>query len=817
MRVRRSAPKSRGAQTSGGLPGGRGTGGVPRAAAVAGAEADPAVSTSGHALPPAIAGLRETLARRRDFTWLQTAAVALGTVLACCAYVVPATALAWHFTDVTAEAGLVYQHGLTESVFSEVHAMAGGVAAGDYDGDGWVDLYAVHGDIGPNLLFHNRGDGTFEEVGASAGVALVGALGSGPTFADVDGDGRLDLLVLGVGGTRPTLFRNQGDGTFKDVTSASRLVTSGNDYSAAFGDYDRDGDLDLFLTHWGSGYPGPVEDLWRNDGDGSFTDVGPAAGIARFVSPRAPSGFDYSFTPNFADLDGDGWPDLLVAADFGGSRVFINQRDGTFRDATTSVVSDENGMGAAVGDFDNDGDLDWFVSSIWDPNGVAEGNWGISGNRLYRNRGDGTFEDATDAAGVRKGYWGWAATFADLDNDGVLDLFQVNGFGEASIEATSEYHDDPARLFVGNGDGSFSERAAALGLDDKGQGRGVVAFDYDRDGDVDLFIANFGGPPRLFRNDGGNEHAFLTVRLRGRAPNTEAIGARVYLRAGGRTQMREVHAGSNFVSQDPAETHFGLGRLSVADELRIVWPDGRTTVRTRVPVNRMLAIREPPTLPLSCTGAGRDDRCIPGGGKKATDCLVEWRFLPGPPRRRNRRSHRKAVCFEGDPGCDVDLDLSNASCTFRVAVCVNNADRRLAACSASGLLTLEVTHPASQTVDLADRENRATLERCALGFGISVRPGASAVFINDTPNACSESGEFVVPLRRSRRGIFAPGTRKLGLTGTAPSGARDIDVVHLQCRPSTCGNGGVERDHEECDDGNRNGGDGCDRGCRVER
>jgi hypothetical protein len=510
--------------------------------------------------------------------------------------VVPCDA-AWHFTDVTAEAGLSYQHGyLTEPGFREASAGAGGVAAGDYDGDGRVDLYVVRGTIGPNLLFHNRGDGTFEEVGQAAAVALTGVRSSGPLFADLDGDGRLDLFVGGVDGTPVSVFRNAGDGTFTDVTAASGIVIPpGRDtFGATAADYDRDGDLDLFLTHWVTSFfdftNASSFHLWRNDGAGVFTDVTLPAGIV----PLGPSDTFDSLTANFADIDGDGWPDLLVTGDFFTTRVYRNNRDGTFAFATDpSVITDGNGMGAAIGDYDGDGDLDWFVSSIWDPNGVAEGNWDTTGNRLYRNRGNGTFEDATDAAGVRVGYWGWGSTFQDLDNDGDLDLFEVNGFGRADIPETAEFVADPSRLFVNDGAGTFVERAAELGVADTDQGRGVVAFDYDGDGDLDLFVHDSEGPGRLYRNDGGNVLGWLDVSLRGRAPNIEGIGARIRVTANGRTQLREVRAGSNYVSQDPAVAHFGLGTAPTAT-VEVIWLDGTRSVREKVAANQRLVLDQPP-------------------------------------------------------------------------------------------------------------------------------------------------------------------------------------------------------------------------------
>jgi hypothetical protein len=491
------------------------------------------------------------------------------------------SAQAWHFIDVTATAGLMFQPGFNDANETPTRVMGGGAAGGDYDGDGRVDLYVIRGNVGPNLLFHNRGDGTFEDVAAAAGLDLAG--GSGPTFADIDGDGRLDLVVGGTDGGSVVFFRNTGNGHFSRVTTPTGVALGANVdvYSTAFGDYDRDGDLDLATTHWSSFHNAR---LWRNDGGFHFTEVTGAAGL---TTPAQ----SHSFTPNFVDVNSDGWPDLLVSADFGTSQYHLNNRNGTFTRATNAVITDENGMGSAIGDYDNDGDLDWFVSSIWSATGVSVGSWGITGNRLYRNRGDGTFEDATDAAGVRHGYWGWGSAFADFNNDGYLDLFHVNGF---PVSPAQEFFEDPARLFISNQNGTFAQRAEELGVADTGQGRGVVCLDYDGDGDLDVFLTNMliNQPPRLYRNDGGNTLKYLSIRLTGTAPNTGAIGARIYVTASGVTQMRELRAGSNFVSADPTSAFFGLGAASVADEVRIVWPDGQTASRFGVQTNQVLGISQ---------------------------------------------------------------------------------------------------------------------------------------------------------------------------------------------------------------------------------
>jgi len=498
----------------------------------------------------------------------------------------------WHFVDVTDAAGVGLPHGIAAPPeFFDLGLIAGGVAAGDYDRDGHVDLFVVAGDAGADRLYRNLGDGRFDERAEAAGVDLRARIGCGPLFVDLDGDAFLDLVVLGVAGAKPIVFRNLGDGTFEDVTARTGITVARNGVSAAAGDYDLDGDLDLFLAQWG-GFDNRGH-LWRNDGDWRFTDVDEESGVAAVFAGVV----DWSLSPNFADLDADGWPDILVAADFGTSRVLRNRRDGTFRDVTTAAISDENGMGTALGDFDGDGDLDWFVSSVFDARGAAiDRSWGQSGNRLYQNRGDGRFDDVTGAAGVRAGGWGWAASFADLDLDGRLDLIHTNGYASDDPDL-APFRDDATVLFRNAGDGRFAEIAAAIGADDRGDGRGVVCFDYDSDGDIDVFIANRDARPALLRNDGLERRAWLSVRLRGRAPNTEAIGARVIARTGAALQMRELRCGSNYASQDPAVAHFGLGDANVVDELVdelvVRWPGGAVTRLERVAPRQNLVLDEP--------------------------------------------------------------------------------------------------------------------------------------------------------------------------------------------------------------------------------
>ncbi|HWA78250.1 MAG TPA: CRTAC1 family protein [Polyangiaceae bacterium] len=490
----------------------------------------------------------------------------------------------WTFVDASEMANVAVTHSNDAVPGTPTERAGGGVAAGDYDRDGNIDLYVITGPSGQNALLHNQGDGTFQDATSAAGVGLFGTHGSGPLFFDFDGDGWLDLFVGGTDGSAPVLFRNREGRHFVDVTQDAQLLEVGSVISASAGDYNGDGYPDLFLSHWGA--DATLCHLFENVRGERFQCADQSAHVEPFSSDL----FDRAFSANFVDIDQDGRQDLLVASDFGTSRVLRNQ-GGYFETWASPVISDENGMGSAIGDYDGDGSLDWFVSSIWDSDGITEGNWGTSGNRMYRNRGDGTFEDRTDSAGVRQGDWGWAACFADLNHDGNLDLVHVNGWPQGS----AQFRNTPARLFVGSSEGAFAERAAELGFIEQNNGRGLVCFDYDGDGDVDLFVMNNGARAHLWRNDGatalGNH---LWVRLEGNAPNTQALGAVVRVRTGKARQIRPVRAGSNYVSQDSTEVHFGLGAAAVVDELRVTWPDGHESALSNLRANQRLVVHEEP-------------------------------------------------------------------------------------------------------------------------------------------------------------------------------------------------------------------------------
>jgi hypothetical protein len=502
------------------------------------------------------------------------------------------------FTNITNSTGISFVHGNVNSTHSKAENFGGGAAAGDYDGDGDIDLYVVRGNIGPNLLYRNDGGNRFMDVAAAAGVARPNPAGggfrqSGPAFADLDGDGDLDLFVGGLEGDPCVLFENLGNGTFADRTAPSGMGTLGatSTISASFGDYDLDGDLDVMLAHWGTHRPpggnggnGDTESLWRNDSDASglhFTNVSIESGIAAAIIVKR-GGFndfqpdaldyDYTFVPTFARMDGDLYPDLLSVADFSNTRYFLSNgpQNGhvTFRDATdNTVVIDRNGMGSAVGDFDNDGDLDWFVTGIF---GASE----TVGNRLYRNDGTGVLQDVTVAAGLQDGGWGWGACFADFNLDGRLDIFHTNGWD--SLNPIDDFEHDRSRLFIAQPNGNFVDEAGTRGMTDIEQGRAVVCADFDNDGDVDIFMTNRGlqNSGALWRNNGSGSNRSLSVRLVGASPNTEAAGARIRVTAGGLTQMREISLGGNFTSQNPAMQVIGLGSAAAADTVQIEWPDG---------------------------------------------------------------------------------------------------------------------------------------------------------------------------------------------------------------------------------------------------
>jgi len=480
--------------------------------------------------------------------------------------------------------------GLVRSYTAELNGQgirffSGGLAAADVDGNGFVDILVVGGNSEPNHFYTNEG-GTFTEMAADFGLDLV-HWASGPAFGDIDGDGDLDLFIGAVEGDPASLFENQS-GRFVDITSTSGIAfTAEATVSATFYDYDKDGFLDLFFTHWGAerSVGEDTETAWRNNGDLTFTNTSIQSGIANNL---VEGGTDWSYTPSFSDIDNDGDGDLLMASDNEESQVYRNNDDGTFTRITDrEVIVDQNGMGAAVGDYDNDGDMDWFVTSIYNLDATGGARFG---NRLYRNDGNGIFADITEESGVQNGGWGWGACAADFDNDGRLDIFHVNGWEDGAI---GNFTADRVRFYHARTTSGFEEKAVSVGLDDTGQGRGIACFDLERDGDVDILISNNSEEHLvLYQNDSENDNHYLSVRLSGVGTNTFGIGARIEaVVASGDRQIREMGGSNNYVSHNPYEVHFGLGAATQAD-ITVNWPDGSVSTQT-VQADQQITITQP--------------------------------------------------------------------------------------------------------------------------------------------------------------------------------------------------------------------------------
>jgi len=488
------------------------------------------------------------------------------------------------FSNVTEAVGLCFEVPGDEPA-TEIEELGGGLALTDFDRDGRLDLYVAYGQQRLGELFSF--DGAAFNKRESSGI-VPSAMDIAGYFVDVDGDGWKDFVSAQEAGAE--VFMNDGDGRFVPGENATNIDNDRATFSMAVADYDLDGDLDIFFAHWGTGYTGGQQEyLWENRGDGRFADVSYRVPVASSVSGNRLES-EYSFTPVFADFDDDGDPDLLMANDFESSQVLMNAFGGDlFLDLTSDEISDENGMGNAVTDYDRDGDLDWFVTSIYDPDVPTNG----SGNRLYENAdGFGGFIDVTEDAGVRIGHWGWGACFADFDNDGHMDIFHTNGHRE---QGRPQFRTDPSVLFMSNGDGTFTDKATELGVVHTDQGRGVVCTDYDGDGRVDILIANNGKSPTVFRNGHDNGNHYVAIDLVGLDGNPEAIGAKVRVTTASGTQFQEVQLGNGYLSHGPATLHFGLGEDDAITAVDIVWPGpgGHASRVEGLAVDRRVSIRHP--------------------------------------------------------------------------------------------------------------------------------------------------------------------------------------------------------------------------------
>ena len=533
------------------------------------------------------------------------------------------------FTDATVASGLAaFQHvsGTAEKKYI-LELPGSGVALLDYDNDGWLDIYLLNGSTydavrgkepAPRAaLFHNNHDGTFTDVTAKAGVANE-RWGFGVAVGDYNNDGWPDLYVANWGKNR--LYRNHGDGTFTDVAEQAGVTVGGWSAAPTFGDYDGDGRLDLFVAGYlefdmdrppgspGSGIstaycqfrgervmcgprglPGLGDHLFHNNGDGTFTEVSEKAGVSD-------PGKYYGFAAAFVDVDDDGRLDLVVADDSTPNYLYRNKGDGTFEDisyasgfALNGSGKEQASMGIAVGDYNRDGLVDFYVTNFSDDY-----------NALYKNDGDGNFEDVTFQTGIGETtipFLAWGTGFLDYDNDGLLDLFVANGhvykrvdqldWGTTWAQRPLLFHNLNGKRF------EVAPPATGSGLADVITGRGAAFGDLLNRGQIDVVVNNLEGPPTLLRNAVKNENNWVTLRLVGgpKSPR-DAIGATAYVSAGGARQRGDVVSGGSYSSSSDLRLHFGLGGATQVDKLQIRWPSGLRETVSVPGVNRILTVVE---------------------------------------------------------------------------------------------------------------------------------------------------------------------------------------------------------------------------------
>ena len=508
------------------------------------------------------------------------------------------------FTEVTREAGINFNHSFGDKTFSNiVEAVGSGAAWLDYDRDGRMDLYLLTAKYRPgvsqgerpereetNRLYRGRGDGTFEDVTARAGVACKGCFSLGVAVGDYDNDGWPDIYVTNDGGN--VLYHNRGDGTFTDETRRAGVGNGGCSVAATWFDFDRDGLLDLYVGNYlefdpkyaayysPDGFPGPTayrpqpDALYRNLGGGRFEDVTARMGL---------TGLGRAMSVAAGDIDGDGWDDVYVTNDASANFLLVNRQGRRFEDVALREGVAFNGMGDQTasmavdfGDFDGDGRPDIFVSD----NAFSS---------LYHNDG-GSFTDEAAEAGIARAsaqFVGWGSFFFDYDNDGDLDIFKANS-------DLSRLFGQEDQIFENEG-GRYRDASTSLGpyFREARMGRGAAYADYDNDGDLDIIVVNLVGPPTLLRNDGGNRNHAIVLRLAGRTSNRDGVGAKVKVVANGRTQTAEKRSSGGYLSQNDPRLFFGIGQARAADRVEVVWPSGRTQVLTNVAPGTTVDVEEP--------------------------------------------------------------------------------------------------------------------------------------------------------------------------------------------------------------------------------
>lgn len=484
------------------------------------------------------------------------------------------------------------------SVPSNYEWLMGGLAVGDFDGDGWPDLFVPKGGQGVDALFMNNGDGTFTNRAAVWGLASAHA-GNGAAAADFDGDGDVDIFVTSYGTAltnvgqvgRNRLYRNEG-GSFVDVADAMGVRFTGTAISsgdgAAWGDIDLDGDLDLVVAAWVAAAEG--NRLFRNDGT-AYTDL---TGVEIEFGER------HGFQPTIVDITGDGFPEILLSGDYGTSGAFVGQGGGAFvaRESEFGLGIDSNAMGTCVADLDANGAPDWYVTSIF--RDAPPGKGVFNGNALYLNEGGGSCVERSLERGCNDGGWGWGAVAVDLDHDGWEDLVEVNGVASGEWVGEQEY------IFRNLGGATFERLGNETGLQLANDVRCVATLDFDRDGDLDLALLVNRVGLRLYRNDAPPGNSWIELDLIGGAGTACAphgYGALVEIEAGGRVLRRWVHGGSGFRSSNEPVVHFGLGDVDLIDRLIVRWPNGQDAEWTAVPVRQRLVLEAPARCDLDGDGS----------------------------------------------------------------------------------------------------------------------------------------------------------------------------------------------------------------------
>jgi hypothetical protein len=520
----------------------------------------------------------------------------------------PAAAPLAYFTDVAKQAGLTSINvfgGVTTKKYI-IETTGTGVAIFDYDNDGWPDIFIANGTTlegsvrGPaptNHLYHNNHDGTFSDVTKRAGLARTG-WGQGVCVGDYDNDGYEDLYVTYYG--KNVLYHNNGDGTFTDVSDKAGVSGTGKAWGTgcAFVDYDRDGHLDLMVANYvdfdlsttpapgerpnciwkgvpvmcgPQGLPGGKNILYHNRGNGTFEDVTVKSHIDQTDG-------HYAFSVTTLDFDDDGWPDIFVACDSTASILYRNNHDGTFKDVAITAGAAFNddgraqaGMGSTAADYNGDGRLDIFKTNFSDDTAT-----------LYRNNGDGTFDDVTypSGLGLNTQYLGWGAMFLDVDNDGWPDLLLVNGhvYPEVDSQHLGSNFQEPRILYHNNGDATFTDISASAGpgITAPISSRGLAIGDLWNDGHISAVVSNMNAPPSLLVNQVRTPHHWVAFRTVGTKSSRDGIGARIRMKAGSKIFVDEVRSGSSFISNNDMRVHFGLGVAAKIDWVEVRWLSGRT-------------------------------------------------------------------------------------------------------------------------------------------------------------------------------------------------------------------------------------------------